>query len=367
MFSDVFEKIDISEIKEKIYSSEKNQSLQTIESENISNENMHHLFSPAADDYIEILAKKSYSITRKRFGNTIQLYAPLYISNECSNNCLYCGFNIKNDIKRSTLSQKEIELEADLLYKNGFRHILLLTGEDRKAVSVKDISNTAKFLKKRFSSISIEVFPMDIEEYSLLNNSGVDGLTIYQETYNRETYSEVHVAGKKKDFVWRLDAPDRGGISGFNRIGIGTLLGLSDWRLDGYLTALHARYLAKKYWKSQIQISFPRITESAGHFKPLVKVTDRDLTHLICSMRLLLPDSGLSLSTRESSELRNSLIPLGITQISAGSKTSPGGYSESDKAESQFTVSDSRTPLEIESLIKIKGFDPVWKDWDNVL
>ena len=367
MFSDLFENLDISEIKEKIYSSEKNQVIQTIESENISNENMHHLFSPAADDFIEMLAEKSYSITRKRFGNTIQLYAPLYISNECSNNCLYCGFNIKNDIKRSTLTQKEIDLEADLLYGNGFRHILLLTGEDRKAVSVNDISNTAKALKKRFSSISIEVFPMEIEEYSLLIDSGVDGLTIYQETYNRETYSEVHASGKKKDFNWRINAPDRGGIAGFNRIGIGTLLGLSDWRLDGYLTALHARYLAKEYWKSQIQISFPRITESAGHFNPPVKVTDRDLTHLICSMRLLLPDSGLSLSTRESSELRNNLIPLGITQMSAGSKTSPGGYSESEKAESQFAVSDSRTPLEIETLIRIKGFDPVWKDWDNVL
>lgn len=367
MFSEIFEKLDINEIKEKIYSSSKNQVLHTLESENISSDNMHSLFSPSADEYIEMLAEKSFSITRKRFGNTIQLYAPLYLSNECSNNCLYCGFNIKNDIKRSTLTRDEIEHEADSLFENGFRHILLLTGEDMKAVSVDDLSITVKSFKKRFSSISIEVFPMEIEEYSLLNDSGVDGLTIYQETYNRETYAEVHAGGRKKDFNWRLNAPDRGGIAGFSKIGIGSLLGLSDWRIDGYLTALHARYLSKKYWKSQIQISFPRITESAGNFKPPVKVSDRDLTHLICSMRLLLPDSGLSLSTREPSELRNNLIPLGITQMSAGSKTSPGGYTESEKAEEQFAVSDSRTPSEIETLIKTKGFDPVWKDWDSAI
>jgi 2-iminoacetate synthase len=232
---------------------------------------------------------------------------------------------------------------------------------------VEDLSNIAKSLKTRFSSISIEVFPMEIEEYSLLNESGVDGLTIYQETYSRETYSEVHAGGRKKDFTWRLNAPDRGGIAGFSKIGIGSLLGLSDWRVDGYLTAYHARYLLKKYWKSQIQVSFPRITDSAGNFKPPVKVSDRDMTHLICSMRLLLPDSGLALSTREKAGFRDNLLPLGITQISAGSKTSPGGYTEIEKSESQFSVSDERTPSEIESVIKKKGFDPVWKDWDKAI
>lgn len=367
MFSEFFDKISIKDIKEKIYSTKKNQVLQTINSENISSENMHHLFSPASDDLIETLAEKSYSITRQRFGNTIQLYAPLYLSNECTNNCLYCGFNRTNDIKRSTLTRNEILQEAESLYDFGFRHILLLTGEDRKAVSVENLAGIAELLKKRFSSISIEVYPMETDEYSILKNSGVDGLTIYQETYDREIYASVHSGGRKKDFSWRLDTPDRGGIAGFSKIGIGSLLGLSDWRIDGYLTALHAVYLSKKYWKSLIQVSFPRITGSAGNFRPFETVTDRDLTHLICTMRIILPDSGLSLSTREPADLRDSLMPLGITQMSAGSKTSPGGYNEAEKAESQFTVVDSRTPSEIESVIKSRGFDPVWKDWDNAI
>lgn len=206
---------------------------------------------------------------------------------------------------------------------------------------------------------------MEIDEYKILNLAGVDGLTIYQETYDRETYAEVHRGGRKRDFIWRLNTPDRGGIAGLRRLGIGSLLGLYDWRVDAYITACHGLYLAKRYWKSQVQVSFPRLRGAAGGFKPEHPVSDRDFTHLICAMRIILPDAGLVISTREPAGLRDNLLPLGITQMSAGSSTAPGGYAHKISAEGQFEVMDSRSPSEISALISNKGFDPVWKDWDN--
>ena len=260
--------------------------------------------------------------------------------------------------------EKRLE-EARVLRDMGFRHILFLTGEHRNAVPPEDIAETAFRLKKIFSSVSIEIYPMGTEEYADVIKAGADGLTIYQETYDTEIYSEIHLKGKKTDFDYRLNTPDRGGIAGFRRIGIGALLGLSDWRTDGFYTALHALYLSNKYWKSQINLSFPRITPAGSSFEPAFKAEDRDLVHLICAMRIILPDSGLVLSTREPQDIRDNLIPLGITMMSAGSKTDPGGYSSSEPHEGQFKVEDIRSPDEISGLLKKKGFDPVWKDWDS--
>lgn len=365
MFEEVFDKYSWEEVGERIYNSSKEDVISALCKEQKAPDDFYALISPAADVYLEDLARESSKITRMRFGNTIQLYAPLYISNECGNSCLYCGFNIKNEIKRLTLSPEEVEKESGILYRTGFRHILLVSGEHRGAVPPESLSAIGSLIHKKFASVSIEVYPMDIEEYIMMEKSGIDGLTLYQETYNRNTYSEVHPSGKKRDFSWRLHGPERGGDAGFRKIGIGALLGLSDWRVEGFFTALHAYYLMKKYWKTHIQVSFPRLRKAEGRYIPPQPVNDRDMTHLICAMRIILPDAGLILSTRESPYFRDNIMPLGITMMSAGSSTEPGGYSLKKTAGKQFEIEDNRPPETVVKIISQKGFDPVWKDWDR--
>jgi 2-iminoacetate synthase len=365
MFEELLNKYNWDIVKERIYNSNNNDVKNALQKENKNPEDFYALFSPAADLSLEKLACLSQEITRKRFGNIIQLYAPLYISNECQNSCVYCGFNTHNEIPRITLSAEMFARESEILYKKGFRHILLVSGENRNKVSPRMLSETAGSIHRKFASVSIEVYPLETDEYRLMTDSGIDGLALYQETYNRKQYDAVHPAGLKKNFSWRLDTPERAGNAGFRKIGIGALFGLSDWRIDGYFCALHAYYLTKKYWKSQIQISFPRLNESHGGFLPPFPVSDRDLTHLICAMRILLPDAALALSTRESAYFRDNVMRLGITMMSAGSRTEPGGYSMPEKNASQFTVHDERTPEEITGIIMQKGLDPVWKDWDK--
>jgi len=365
MFDNIYYNFDWNSISHRIYSAEKENVKHSILSGGTDIDDIINLLSPAADEFLEDMAVKSASITRQRFGNIIQMYTPLYISNLCTNSCLYCGFNRDNSIKRTTLTPEQIKDEADYIYKMGFRHILLLTGEDKNAVSPEKLAEIVSVIHRKFSSISIEVYPMSSEEYTLLINSGVDGLTVYQETYNKDVYSNIHPSGKKRDFNWRLLTPDRGGEAGMRRIGIGPLMGLTDWRVELFFTALHAIYLTKKFWKSQITVSFPRLRNAAGGFQPLSTVSDRDLTHAICVMRILLNDAGLVLSTRESEELRNNLMPLGITMMSSGSKTDPGGHTTPNTSESQFEISDTRTPDELALYIKNRGFEPVWKDWDR--
>ncbi len=364
-FNDKFNNYSWQDVKNKIYKCDKNDVERALDKETISENDLFALLSPAAEDYLEILANKSSEITKLRFGNTIQLYSPLYISNECANKCLYCGFNVENDIRRITLSIEEVDKEASLLYNQGFRHILLLTGEHQKAVSVKDLAEIAKKIHKKFASLSIEVYPMSEEEYRTLSEAGIDGLTLYQETYNRKEYEIVHPAGKKRDFDWRLSGPDRGGKAGFRKIGVGALLGLSDWRVDGFFTALHALYLSNTYWKSHIQVSFPRLRSAKGSFAPNVEVTDSNLVQLLCTVRILLPDATLTISTREPAKLRDNLLPLGVTMMSAGSSTEPGGYSNMDVADNQFDIEDDRSVKEISEMLKSKGYEPVWKDWDR--
>ncbi len=367
MFSEIFEKQNIKYITEKIYSSTESDVIESISTQSHNPESMIPLFSPAGENLLEEMAKRSSEITRLRFGNVIQLYTPLYISNECTSSCTYCGFNADNDITRATLSLEQVLQEADIIYKYGFRHILLLTGEHRKAVPVEYLSQIAEKIHEKFSSVSIEVYPMEADEYSKMVSSGIDGLTLYQETYDKVRYNEVHPYGKKRDFTWRLNGPDRGGKAGLRKIGIGSLLGLSDWRIDGFFTALHGLYLTQKYWKSQISLSFPRLRESTGDFTPELEVSDRHLTQLICAMRIILHDAGIVLSTRESSYIRDNLFPLGVTMMSAGSVTEPGGHSNMGMADNQFAIEDDRTAEEISSMLKSKGFEAVWKDWDRDL
>ncbi|MBU0698071.1 MAG: 2-iminoacetate synthase ThiH [Pseudomonadota bacterium] len=322
------------------------------------------LLSPAAEASLEDMAQRSHRLTEQRFGRVISLFAPLYLSNECTNSCVYCGFNLKNPVERLTLTVKQAEAEASFLHALGFRHVLLVSGEAPQVVTVEYLSQALKKLRPWFSSISIELYPLPTEKYQTLIAQGVDGLVVYQETYNEQRYREVHPAGSKSNFRWRLDTPERGGMAGFRRIGIGALLGLSNWRVEGFFLALHARYLLRNFWKSHITLSFPRLRPAAGGYEPPYPVSDIHLVQLIIALRLFLPDAGVILSTREAPYLRDHLIPIGITSMSAGSRTEPGGYAHDIRAEAQFEIADHRSPKAVAEIIKKKGYEPVWKDWD---
>lgn len=322
------------------------------------------LLSPAAEPYIEEMAQQAHRLTLRRFGNVINLFAPLYLSNVCTNRCAYCGFNVQNPIARTTLTMDEILSEGKAIRDLGFRHLLLLTGEAPKIATMDFFKSALEVLRPLFPSLSVEIFPMDVASYTELIANGVEGLTVFQETYDQVFYKQVHLGGRKRDYRWRLEAPDRGGTAGFRRIGLGALLGLNNWRVEGFFMGLHARYLAKTYWKSQIGISFPRLRPAAGAYQPHFPLSDPQFVQLMTALRLFLPDCALTLSTREPASLRDRLIPLGITTMSAGSHTEPGGYSHESHAEAQFAVSDSRPPDVVAEVIRQKGYEPVWKDWD---
>jgi len=324
------------------------------------------LLSPQlTDGQLELMANRAHQMTKQRFGRTILLYAPLYLSNECHNGCKYCGFSAENHLPRKTLSLDEVEREAKLLRSQGFRHMLLLTGEAPEAAGIDYLEQAVHTVKTHCGSVSIEVFPMDTSGYQRMVAAGVDGLTLYQETYDPDLYRQLHPYGPKSDFSYRLQATERAGAAGLRRIGVGALLGLGDCLTDVFYTGLHALYLARRFWRTQVTISFPRMRPAEGGYQPNSIVSDRQLTQFICALRLLIPDAGLILSTRESSALRDNLLPLGITQMSAGSCTSPGGYGEDASEGEQFAINDHRTPAEMEALLRARGYDPVWKDWDN--
>ena len=336
-----------------------------IHREHLTLSDLAALVSPRGAEHLEAIARRSVSITRQRFGNAITMYAPIYLSNECSNTCLYCGFSRDNDIVRRTLSAGEATRELDALRAHGFGHVLLLTGEHRGACPVEYLETMVGLAARRFHSVSIEVYPMTQAEYGRMVDAGCDGLTLYQETFDPEVYRIMHGTGPKKNYAKRLDSPGFGAAAGMRSVGIGFLLGLADWRLEALYLALQARHIMHNWWRSRISISFPRLRQCASGFQPLQTVTDRDMVQMMTAMRLFLPDADLVLSTRESPKLRDNLIPLGITRISAGSKTDPGGYAIHDGAGQQFSISDERPPEEIAALIESKGFEVVWKDFDR--
>jgi len=363
-FSEEIEKLDWEDIRNTIEGATAREVERSLQTERRNMRDVLTLLSPAAESYLESMAQIAHNITVRRFGRTIQMFAPVYVSSECTNSCVYCGFNRHNAIKRATLTFEEAVREGEILHREGFRHVLLVSGESPKHVPVDYLCAIAEHLRPLFASISIEVYPMGTDEYRALIASGVDGLTIYQETYHKGRYANVHPAGRKRNYNWRLDTPDRGGEAGFRRLNIGTLLGLSDWRVEGGYMAFHAAYLARRFWKSHISVSFPRLRPAAGGYEPEFPVGDPQMVQLMCALRLFLPDAGLVLSTRESRELRDNLVPLGVTQMSAGSKTAPGGYASKPEAEGQFEVSDQRSPEEVARMIASRGYEPVWKDWD---
>ena len=360
------------------------------------------LISPAAENYLEQMAQSAHQLTVQRFGRTIRLYAPLYLSNYCINNCRYCGFNKDNTFGRTRLTVEQAVKEADIIASEGFRDILLVSSEDRQFVNVDYLAELAGKLRDKFSSISIEIYQLSRDEYRQLFEAGIEGVTLYQETYDRQTYQYYHPAGPKSDYDRRLQAADDIASAGMREIGLGVLLGLADpaliylpdrikkpakiicmpdeettpvnpiqisagWRTETLALAEHAHYLVKRYWQSHISFSFPRLRPAyqveGSQFKHLL--SDKNLVQMITALRLLFPDAGLVLSTRERAQLRDRLIKLGITKISAGSKTNPGGYSKYTDAVEQFEVSDNRSPAQIAEMIKQNNLEPVWKDWDK--
>jgi 2-iminoacetate synthase len=352
------------------------------------------LVSPVASQphYLEIMARQAHELTVRHFGRVVRFFAPLYLSNECINLCRYCGFSRDNPILRVTLTLDQVLEETQYLHAQGFRHILLVAGEHPHFVSGRYLHDCIAGLRPNWPSISLEVGPMETADYEPLVEAGAEGLVVYQETYDRQVYDEMHVGGPKKDFNWRLETPERAYAAGFKRLGIGALLGLSSWRQEAIAVAAHAGYLLRKCWRSQLTVSVPRLRPAAGEFDPLVAVTDRDMTQLICALRIVYPEVGIVLSTRESARLRDGLIPLGVTMMSAGSHTEPGGYtgqgkdklhltrggrlvkpelpvipSEGEHATVQFEIADSRSPAEVAARLAALGYEPVWKDWEGVL
>jgi 2-iminoacetate synthase len=368
MFTELFNTYTWNEVKQSIYAKTKadvEHALHKTAKRDL--EDFKALISPAAMHYLEPMAQLSQQLTQKRFGKTIQMYIPLYLSNECQNICTYCGFSFDNKIKRKTLSDDEITKEAKAIKSLGYDHVLLVTGEANQTVGVPYLKNAIKLLQPYFSHISIEVQPLDQEEYSELTEAGLNTVLVYQETYHKDDYKLHHPKGKKSNFNYRLETPDRLGKSGIHKMGLGILIGLEDWRTDSFFTAMHLSYLEKKYWRTKYSISFPRMRPAEGIIEPKVIMTDKELVQLICAYRIFNEEIELSISTRENENFRNNIIKLGITSMSAGSKTNPGGYAVEKESLEQFEISDERTPQEIEQLIKSNGYEVVWKDWDKIL
>jgi 2-iminoacetate synthase len=348
------------------------------------------LLTPKSDAEFEALAQTSRALTAQNFGRTMRLFAPLYLSNECINNCRYCGFSRDNPILRVTLSLEQVVAEGRYLACEGFRQILLVAGEHPRFVSQDYLADCARALAPDFSSISIEVGPMETADYVPIVEAGAEGLVVYQETYDRKIYAELHTSGPKRDFNWRLDCAQRGYDAGFRRLGIGALFGLSSWQEEAVRLAAHVEYLLKHCWQAQVTVSLPRLRPAAGEFQPAFSMTDRELAQLICAFRNTFPEVGIVLSTRERAVLRDALAPLGVTMMSAGSHTEPGGYTgqgtgdlhrtvrgrivapefgngEDRLATGQFEISDERSAAEVATALRHRGFEPVWKDWDASL
>ncbi len=347
------------------------------------------LLAPKSDAELEAMAQQAHQATLAHFGKAMRLFAPIYLSNECINTCQYCGFSRDNPIVRVTLEVEQLKREVRHLTAEGFRNLLLVAGEHPKFISNGYLEACIRAIAKEVPAVSLEVAPMETEEYRPMVEAGAEGLIVYQETYHPATYAELHVSGPKKNFAWRLECPERAYAAGFRRIGIGALFGLWEWRQEALATAAHLEYLLKHCWKAQFTVSYPRIRPAAGGFQPRFSLPDREFVQLICATRICFPQVGIILSTRESPALRDALIPLGITMMSAGSHTEPGGYtgqgkealhrtirgrqialenrSEDDTATGQFEISDSRSPAEIAALLRSQGYEPVWKDWDAAI
>lgn len=323
------------------------------------------LLSPAAERRLEEMAQRAHRQTIRHFGKVILLYTPLYLSNHCVNHCVYCGFQVHNSMERKKLTPREVDAEARIIASTGLKHILILTGESRRESPVSYIRECVGILKKYFTSISIEIYPLEEEEYRELIAAGVDGLTIYQEVYNQEVYSQLHPAGPKRNYRFRLDAPEKACRAGIRTVNVGALLGLHDWRSEAFFSGIHANHLQDSFPDVEVSISPPRMRPHLGGFQPRVSVSDKNLVQYILAFRLFMPRGGITISTREGKDLRDHLIRLGATKMSAGSCTAVGGRSDQEST-GQFEISDQRGVAEMARAIYDHGYQPVYKDWQMI-
>ncbi|PID77925.1 MAG: 2-iminoacetate synthase ThiH [Deltaproteobacteria bacterium] len=350
-FNSYFEKIEEDDV------------LNTLSKQYLNEEDFLNLLSPCAEKYIELMAQKANEITRRQFGNTIVLFTPMYISNYCVNHCVYCGYNAKNKIFRKHLDYEEVRREAEIIAETGLKHILVLTGEAKNMATPEYICRCCEILKEYFTSIAIEIYPMTENEYSMVVKSGVDLLTVYQETYNESLYPRLHLKGPKKDYLFRLETPERAARANMRSLGIGALLGLDNWRKESFFTGIHAAYLFDNYPDREISVSFPRIRPHEGDFMPDFHVSDRNMVQIMTALRIFLPRCGITISTRESMEFRNNILPLGVTKMSAGVSTKVGGHTHCEDDTGQFEISDTRSVHEMGIDLKKMGYQPVYKDW----
>lgn len=367
-FTDRWRQLNWDDIRLRIHSKTARDVEQALAAAHPTREDMMALLSPAASAYLEPLAQRSQQLTRQRFGNTVSFYVPLYLSNLCANDCTYCGFSMSNRIKRKTLDDDEIARECAAIRQMGFEHILLVTGEHEKKTGMDYFRQQIPAIRRLFASLHMEVQPLSQAEYAELKTLGLDGVMVYQETYHEGIYAQHHLKGKKQDFFWRLETPDRLGRAGIDKIGLGALIGLSDdWRVDCFMVAEHLLWLQKQYWQSRYSISFPRLRPCTGGIEPASIMDERQLVQALCAFRLFAPEVELSLSTRESPWFRDNVIPLAVNNVSAFSKTQPGGYADDHPELEQFAPHDGRRPDEVASALMRRGLQPVWKDWDSWL
>ncbi|RJP82671.1 MAG: 2-iminoacetate synthase ThiH [Desulfobacteraceae bacterium] len=325
------------------------------------------LLSPAAEPFLEEMARKAHQLTIHQFGKTILLFTPMYLSNFCINQCVYCGFNTGNKITRKQLTLEEVEKEAGSIAATGLKHILILTGDARNIASIDYLKSCIHILSRYFTSISIEIYALSAPEYKELIDAGIDALTIYQETYNPELYRELHGKGPKSDYRFRLEAPERACSVGIRAVSIGALLGLDEWRKEAFMTGMHAAYLQDRFPDVEVGISLPRMRPHAGDFQPPFIVSDRNLIQIMLAFRLFMPRAGITISTRESETFRNNILRLGVTKMSAGSTTRVGGHTNSEDNTGQFDICDHRTVSEMKSFIRSHGYQPVFKDWQPII
>lgn len=366
-FSEVLENIPWDETTQRILSKTEQDVKCALSKEHLTVDDFMALISPAASPFLEEMAQLSQHYTQQRFGKTMSIFVPLYLTNSCTNHCIYCGFQHDNPMERTILNEHEIVDEYVAIKKLApFENLLLVTGENPAKAGVAYIERALILAKPYFSNLQIEVMPLKVEEYERLTHAGLNGVICFQETYNRARYKVYHPRGMKSKFEWRLDGFDRMGQAGVHRIGMGALIGLEDWRTDVTMLAHHLRHLQKNYWKTKYSVNFPRMRPSEGHFQPNVIMSDRELAQLTFAFRIFDHDVDISYSTRESAELRNNMATLGVTTMSAESKTEPGGYFTYPQALEQFTISDNRSATEVVHDLKALGLEPVWKDWDQI-
>jgi 2-iminoacetate synthase len=368
MYSEEIKKISWEETTVKIAAKNSMDVRRALAKQHLDVEDFMALISPAAEPFLEQMAHLSQRYTQERFCNTMSMFIPLYITNSCSNSCVYCGFHRENPMARTILTVDQCEDEFKAIKRLGaFENLLIVTGENPAKAGPKYLAAVLDRAKPYFSNLKIEVMPLSTEDYEMLTHHGLNGVICFQETYHAENYKLYHPRGMKSKFEWRLDGFDRMGMAGVHSIGMGALLGLEkEWRTDVAMLAYHLRYLQKKYWRTKYSVNFPRMRPAQNEgFRPNCFVTDRQLAQITFAMRIFDHDVDISYSTREPALIRNNMCRLGVTTMSAASRVNPGGYYTYPDALEQFSVSDDRTVEAIAESLRQRGVEPVWKDWDS--